>query len=107
MEQRGVTGHRTVSGQQAGAVCQSLIGKGRQLMGPNQTGIHHTTVAGGQKENEGETEERSMQDCAIRVFKNLHHMSDKAGPEEDWTARGIKFGEAMGELMRIMESVET
>ena len=34
-------------------------------------------------------------------------MTDKAGPEEDWTARGIEFGEAMGELLRILEVVET
>jgi len=34
-------------------------------------------------------------------------MTDKAGPEEDWTARGIEFGEAMGELLRILEGVET
>ena len=34
-------------------------------------------------------------------------MTDKAGPEEDWTARGIEFGEAMGELLQILEGVET
>ena len=34
-------------------------------------------------------------------------MADKAGPEEDWTTRGIEFGEAMGDLLRILEAVET
>ena len=48
-----------------------------------------------------------MHVCAIRVFKDLHHMIDKAGPEEDSTARGIEFGEAMGDVQRIMEGVET
>ncbi len=34
-------------------------------------------------------------------------MTDKAGPEEDWATRGIEFGEAMGELLRILEALET
>jgi len=48
-----------------------------------------------------------VQNCAIRVYKDLQHMTDKAGPEEDWTARGIEFGEAMGDLLRILEGVKT
>ena len=44
---------------------------------------------------------------AIRVYKSMQHMTDKAGPEEDWTTRGIEFGETMGELLRILEAVET
>jgi len=59
------------------------------------------------RKTKAETEERSVQDCAIRVYKNLQLMTDKAGPEEDWTTRGIEFGEAMGELLRILEAVET
>ena len=33
-------------------------------------------------------------------------MTDNAGPDEDWTARGLEFGEAMGKLLRILERVE-
>ncbi len=33
-------------------------------------------------------------------------MADKDGPEEGWTTRGIEFGEAMGELLRLLEGVE-
>ena len=53
MGKRGVPGHRIVSGQQAGVVCPSLTGQGRQLMGLDQAGIHQTTVVDGHKENEG------------------------------------------------------
>jgi hypothetical protein len=59
------------------------------------------------RKTKAETEERSVQDCAIRVYKNLQIMTDKAGPEEDLATRGIEFGEAMGELLRILEAVET
>jgi len=34
-------------------------------------------------------------------------MTDRAGPEEDWTARGVEFGETMGDLLRILEAMET
>jgi hypothetical protein len=46
-------GHRATGGQQARVVCQSLTGQRHQLVGPNQVGVHQTTVANGQKENEG------------------------------------------------------
>jgi hypothetical protein len=59
------------------------------------------------RKTKAETEERSAQDCVIRVYKNLQIMADKAGPEEEWATRGIEFGEAMGDLLRIMEAVET
>ncbi len=35
------------------------------------------------RKTKAETEERSVQDCAIRVYKDLQHMADKAGPKED------------------------
>jgi hypothetical protein len=59
------------------------------------------------RKTKAETKERSVQDCVIRVYKNLQIMTDKAGPEEDWATRGIEFGEAMGELLRILEAMET
>jgi hypothetical protein len=60
------------------------------------------------RKTEAELEERTVQKYAIRVYKDLQRMSDKAGPEEDWTTRGLDlFGEAMGDLLRILEAVET
>jgi hypothetical protein len=37
----------------------------------------------GRRKTKAKTEERSVQDCATRVYKDLQHMTDKAGPEED------------------------
>jgi hypothetical protein len=34
-------------------------------------------------------------------------MTHKAGPEGDWTARGIELRKSMGDLVRIPEGVET
>jgi hypothetical protein len=34
-------------------------------------------------------------------------MANKAGPEEDWKTRALEFGEAMGDLLRVLEGVET
>jgi hypothetical protein len=35
------------------------------------------------RKTKAETEERSVQDCAIRVNKDLQHLANRAGPEED------------------------
>ncbi len=59
------------------------------------------------RKTKAEIEKRSVQECAIRVFKDLQQMTDKAGPNEDWTTRSIEFGEAMGDLIRLLEAVET
>ncbi len=59
------------------------------------------------RKTKAETEERSIQDCAIRVYKDLQHMTDKAGPDEGWKARALEFGEAMGDLLRVLEGVDS
>jgi hypothetical protein len=92
------------------AVVQPVVNKQelfvRALLGNGISSWDHTKLSFirlhwlmDRRKTKAETEERSVQDCAIRVYKNLQHMTDKAGPEEDWTTRGIELGEAMGELM--------
>ncbi len=51
------------------------------------------------------TEERSVQDYAIRVFKGLQCMTTRADTEEVWRNWGRSFGEAMGNLLRVLEMV--
>jgi len=100
------------------AIVQLVVNKHelfvRALLGKGVSSWDHTKLAFiklqwlmGRRKTKAKTEERSVQDGAIRVYKDMHHMTDKAGPEEDWTTRGIEFGEVMGELLRILEGVET
>ena len=86
---------------------KALLGKGISSWDQTKLAFIRLQWLMDRRKTKAEIEERSMHDCAIRVYKNLQHMTDKAGPEEDWTTRGIEFGEAMGDLLRILEAVET
>jgi hypothetical protein len=59
------------------------------------------------RKTKAETEERLVHECAIRVFKGLNCMAARKSTDEDWRNWGRSFGEAMGDLLRIMEAVET
>jgi hypothetical protein len=89
------------------AIVQLVVNKHelfvRALLGKGASSWDHTNLAlirlqwlMDRRKTKAETEERSVQDCAIRVFKDLQHMTDKARPEEDWTARGISSGKRWG-----------
>jgi len=86
---------------------RALLGKGISSWDQTKLAFIRLQWLMDRGKTKAEAEERSVQYCAIRVFKNLQHMTDKAGPKEEWTARGIEFGEAMGELLRILEGVKT
>ena len=62
----------------------------RALLGRGVSSWDHTRLAFirlqwlmDKRKTKADTKKRSVHDCAIRVYKDLHHMTDKAGLEED------------------------
>ncbi len=87
-------------------IVRAMMGKGVSSWDQTKLAFIKIQWLMDRRKTKAETEERSVQDCAIRVFKDLQHMANKAGPEEVWKARALELGEAMGDLLRVLEGVE-
>ncbi len=53
------------------------------------------------------TEERSVQEYTVRVLKGIRCLVYKTGSEEWWRKCGLGMGDAMRDLLWILEAVET
>ena len=59
---------------------RALLGKGINLWDQTKLAFIRQQWLMDRRKTKAETEERSVQDYAIRVYKDLQHIKDKAGP---------------------------
>ena len=74
-------------------------------MGPNEVVLHTTSVDRGQTKDEGR--DGGAISSGIKVLKGFNCMTSKTRTKEDRKNWGRSFGEAMGDLLRILEAVDT